>query len=676
MSTPGGRVKGSMSGGGGPQPEFHLRDFAGGMHCYGDREALRDEEMWWCENLLPKTAGNLANVPITSSAIATFTDAGGASPIYAMGFAIGTVPYVFVVNNSGAGWVVNLNTHVATKIINSGLTQPFATQYSNTGILIIDPSGYWDWGVTTPLTLTPWNNSVASFTPVGGTPIGTTVFGGTALHHVLTVSGTGGVFQTLYQVTSATISGGGTGYAVGDVLSFTDNTPISNAQVTVTAIGGGGVITGIGGLIPGSYPGPNSTSGFVTGPTGSVVSGGTGTGASFAIKIQATGVKILNPGHGYSNSDILSDATVVPIVINFFNFVTSGVIGGVAVETYAGRVWIASGRSVFVTDINSYNSFGGAGLTFTINDAYLYNAITALFAANNYLYIFGINSIDAVSNVTVSATTGLTSFTRINIVQGIGTNSPASVFAYYRSVAFFDLSGFYILNGATPEKISERITGIVTAITNINTVNSVYGGVVNLQGELCASFSFLVNDSFSGRAAGTRVFTAMYVRGRWWIYNFNNTLNFATATPAHVSVVTSSTALSQLVQIGNPSGTTTSLFIGFGGGGNAAWILRTRLWDGQAILREKQALNAALAAIMGSTGGSGCSFKIDTELADGTLQTSFPLSDNTPAYRLMVEAAQGGSSQYIGMTVNGDGTDTTQVKLVALKGKTDRSFLE
>jgi hypothetical protein len=674
MSTPGGRVRSSMSGGGGPQPEFHLRDFSGGMRCYGDREALRDEEMWWCENLLPKTAGNLANVPITSSAIATLTDAGGASPIYAMGFAIGTVPYVFIVNNSGAGWVVNLNTHVATKIIASGLTQPFATQYSNTGILIIDPSGYWDWGVTTPLTLTPWNNSIASFTPTGLG--GTTVAGATTLHQVLTVSGTGGSFEPLFEVISITISAAGTGYVVGDVLSFTDNSPISPAMVTVTTVGGGGTITGIGGLIPGSYPGPTSTSGFVTGPGGAVYTGGTGTGATFAIKIQAAGMKVLAPGHGYSNSDTVGIATAVPVVIVSYTIVTSGLIGGVAVETYAGRVWIASGRSVFVTDINSYNSFGGAGLTFTINDAYLYNIITALFAANNYLYIFGINSIDAVSNVTVSATTGLTSFTRINIVQGIGTNSPASVFAYYRSVAFFDQSGFYILNGATPEKISERITGIVTAITNLSTVNPVYGGVVNLQGELCASFSFLLADTFSGRTSASRVFTALYVRGRWWIYNFNNTLNFAAATPAHVSVVTSPTALSQLVQIGNPSGTTTSIFIGFGGGGNAAWILRTRLWDGQAILREKQALNAALAAIMGSTGGSGCSFKIDTELADGTVQTSFPLSDNTPAYRLMVEAAQGGSSQYIGMTINGDGTDTTQVKLVALKGKTDRSFLE
>lgn len=140
---------------GGQNPEFVLREFQG-MNTLNSRDTIDDNEFYWCENAIPVAPGSLYPVPGPSAALTTIAGETG-EPSYTVNFNVNGTNYDFVVwSNSGNGWIVNLTTFAATKII-TGLTsgQTAATQYSNQGLLIIDPTGYWDWNITTANTLTP-----------------------------------------------------------------------------------------------------------------------------------------------------------------------------------------------------------------------------------------------------------------------------------------------------------------------------------------------------------------------------------------------------------------------------------------------------------------------------------------------------------------------------------------
>jgi hypothetical protein len=660
---------------GGQNPEFVLRDFQG-MNVLAAREAIEDDELYWCENAIPVAPGNL--VPVNTISLPLVTIGGETTPTYTMSFNAGGTDYIFVVfSSSGNGYVVSIAAlaGTATKIINGSLTsgKTFAVPYNNQGLLIVDPNGYWDWNVTTANTLTPWINSISAVLigGLGGTELVTSVAGGTTLKTLGLSGGTGGQVRANYRVISVTLNAAGSGYAVGDSLTLTDGNPTSLCTITVASVGGGLSITGITLASTGSYPGPVASNAgattAVTGPTGNVVAGGTGTGATFTVKIQAFSGTVISPGNGYTNNFLIQDfINGTTTVITNYNLQTSGVIGGTSMATYAGRVWIGSGRVVSFTDINSYNSFGGAGGSFTISDSYLYKSITALFAANNYLYIFGDTSIDVLSNVVVTA--GLTTFSRINVTASVGTSTPTSVFAYYRGICFYHSSGFYLLSGATPEKLSEKISGILQQITTSLVSPTVYGCQVLVQSELCAAFMFQFNDIFT-QSGTNRTLVALFFRRRWWVAALG-TLTYqgmvslpnggSLQTPGIATIYAwSSNVLYQAFAASRPIG---------------IWIVKTKLWDGAVPLKEKQALNAALGALFLGGSGSQSQVTVDTETGSSTT-TSMPLQGSPNGYQLSVEQVNGGGTQYVGLTVQGS-VNVSRVDLIALRGKTERDFLQ
>jgi hypothetical protein len=687
MSRPGGQMRRSMNQGG-ENPEFVIRDFTHGVHNFAAREAINDEEFWWAENVMPLAAGNFANVPATSAALATSVTEANHLPAFACGFNINGTPYAFAAFASGNAYIVNLNTNVVTQIIAGLLSaqgMTYATQYGNLGLLIIDPAGFWDYNVTTPNTLTPWNNTLTGTSTI----LGTSVAGGTQLKHTTADSGSGTISYNLnYQVISAIINAAGAGYIVGDTLFLTDNNPTSSAQIVVTAVGGGGAITGISLVTGGSYPGPTSSALAATGPSGTVVTGGSGAGATFTIKIQAidinlgpnviiaggtAGFTITSPGHGWSTMQ-QQDETGAAVIITRYSLLISGVIGGTSIATYAGRVWIGSGRTIYFTEVGSYNNFGGSGSFFTITDAYLYNKVTVLFSINNYLYIFGPTSIDVLSNVTVTA--GVTSFSRINIAQGVGTSSPASVFGYYRGLCFYDPSGFYILTGAAPEKLSEKITNIVGAnyLAQQNLVgNLVYGGVLNFRQELCACFGFTLNDTVS-QPGVKRSIIAIYFRKRWWLYSTGVTSPVNIAAPV-ISVVSPLTNLPTLYTIGQVSGSTWGVYQPLGGANYAAWQLKTKFWDAHAPFNIKQAINGVIGAVFTGQVASGITVTVDTEL-NSSAAVALPVQNSANAYQLIAQQVNEGGGQYIGLTFNGNGTDTSQLNILALRARQEGSLIE
>lgn len=649
---------------GGQNPEFILREFQG-MNVIDGREAISDDEFAWCENVIPIASAQA--LPVHGPALLITIAGETGCPSYIQTFNVAGTDFSFAVwAITGNGWIVNMTTLIATKIItglSSGKTA--ATQYSNQGLLIVDPfSGYFDWNITTANTLSSQNNTLANATLIFSNRIP----GGTQLKNTGVTAGgpgSGATVQTTWQVVLVSVLAAGTGYQVGDSLTLTDGSPTTPAQLIVSSIGGGGTITGVTLATGGSYPGPPTSTLVAVGPTGTVVTGGSGSTATFTVTISTLGINILTRGSGYSGAPFYQDLISTNVAQNRFNFTSSGVIGGTSIATYAGRVWIGLGRVVFFTDINSYNSFGGAGGSFTINDSYLHNNITALFAANNYLYIFGDTSIDALSNVNIAL--GVTSFSRINITASVGTITPTSIFAYYRAIVFYHTSGFYLLSGATPEKISNKISGIVKNIVVVGVSFSTplaWGAQVLIQGELCATLLFSFTDTFT-QGGAVRTLFALYFRGRWWVASWPGL--------QAQSMFSISVAGNEMMYgwVGN------GLYQAFNAGSPfSAWLLKTKLWDAGSPLTEKQSLTAAFAGVFSGLGSTGVSINVDTEL--GTFATApVTLAGNPTTYALLPTAANAGApsgAQYLGLTVTGS-TDVTEIHLLALRGKADRDLM-
>jgi hypothetical protein len=683
-----------MAGAQGQTPEFVLRDFTGGMSNNDAREQINDNDLWWCENLVPVARGNLMPVNAASAALASLAETG--LPSYTTAFTIITggapVNYIFAAfANSGNAYIILTTNFTSTKIISGLLSASggtFATGYGNLGLLIIDPNGYWDWNVTVANTLTAWNDTI-----IGATLITTSinsVAGGTTLKQILTGPvGTGAVFHLNYQVISAQINAAGTGYVVGDSLSLTDNNPTVAAQIIVTAVGGGGTITGISLPVGGSYPGPTSTSLVATGPSGNTVSGGSGTGATFTVKIQAidgAGTGTANPtvplvtnnsptftlvtqGRGYTNIPFnAADETGASVIITAYAVFSSGIIGGKCIATYAGRVWIATGQTIYFTEVGSYNNFGGSGSFFTLTDSYIHGALTCLFSANNYLYIFSASSIDVLSNVTVVS--GVVSFSRINVTTSVGTTSPGSVFGFYRLLVFWHSSGMYFLSGASTEKVSEKISGL-TRVAQPLSQNGSFGCPLYIQGELCAVMQFSVNDTVTTHA-GVRPIMTVFFRNRWWVLsaNFSTTIGFYPVSAPSILVPGDQYVMYFWGTVANVP----NVYQAFVGASLSSWILKTKLWDGGAPFREKQALNAGVGGSWKGLASSGVTVAVDSETASSTPVT-FPLTGSPNGYQRSgpIEVQQGGGS-YLGLTLAGDGTDLSQLDILVLRGLTERDM--
>jgi hypothetical protein len=688
--------KATMAGGDNPQIVSRMFTTASNN---ASRDMIEDEEFWWLENLIPLANGNLGVLP-QESTVPIATLATVQLPVYACGFTIGATNYAFTVFGDGiassSGFITNLTTGATTAlgaVFAAGTIS--ATPYNNQGLLIISSSAYYDWGVTTPGMLTNNNNTIqgADITLSNSIPA-------TSDSSDITITnagivgggdGTSGQLKVYYQAVSIATITAGTGYVVGDILTFTGGSPEDNGvpntadtvQIVVTQVAAG-AITGIQLVRQGSYAGP--VTGDMVGtilPGGAHFTGGSGISAKFAISWQVipASVLIVNPGSNYTNgatsTDVFTDINGTGTA-TILTLATSGVIGGQCIATFAARVWIANNRTVYVTDVDTYNDFGGSGTNFTISDAYLHANITALYAGNNYLYIFGDTSIDAVSNVQVIS--GLISFSRVNLTTSIGTSEPTSVFGYFRGVVFYHVTGIYLLAGASPERISAKIQGVMRA-TNFN--QGVSGCALTVASELCAVATLNIQDEFY---AGTPVapiqrnVLALYFGGRW--------LFARVATGASDSIAQLIFSIPGGGGGATYAGASVLYYIGFNGmnpaiyqafsavAPRAAWGLRTKLWDAGSPLREKQALEAVVGMFNGAFPAQGLQISVDTELGSVTLP-AISLSMGAEPYSLLEQAAQGGASQYLGLTVSVTaGQNVSQISLLGLRALAERDMLQ
>lgn len=635
-----------------PTLSLALRNF-GGVNLTDARDAMGDEEFFWLEDLIPRANGRLQPAPQLGPHITTPAGESGPPTLF-VPFNISGANWGFAVwANSGNAWVGTMTasatwTKIATGTFTSGLTA--AAQWNDLGLLIVDSTaGYFDYNITTAATLTYLSGQIDN--PVVTPPPGLAVNNVTGLNLTVHDSGpgTGALVGASTSCTGATIAVTSTGYLVGDLLFMSGGVLTTNAHapllqqnqpltLLVTSVDGSGHVLTMTIQSPGYYQSvPANPVAFT---------GGSGGGFTANMTWQIGNPFIIAPGHGYVNPTITNGGATT---YTWFTVGTSGTLLGSAIAVYAGRVWIAVQRTVQFTDIDSYQSFGGVGGAFTINDEWLHSSIIALVTANNYLYIAGDDSWDILSNVQV--VNDVTTFSRINATASVGTDQPASVFADSRSIKFANTSGFWELSGATPIRLTEKIEQIIEQATGAHPVSA---GVVDVNGVRAYVFLFSFTDTFTG--VGARTMLLVNLKNRWWFTAQGGSLTGPIAS--------------------QPIGSTQALYAWFGsalwrvlsGSPAASWRLSTKLWDLGAPMTDKFVLNAAVAGVMNGDASSDLSMFIDTPTGTFNAPAVTSQLPGASGYTKYVGSAPPGGTDSIGLTLLGSVTaNTSSIRLLAIE---------
>jgi len=328
------------------------------------------------------------------------------------------------------------------------------------------------------------------------------------------------------------------------------------------------------------------------------ISGGGGSNAAGTAIVSGgtiTEVIMTNNGTGYTNASNVtvtvsggggSGAILTPIVNNNIN---------TSIATFSGRVWIASGRTVYYSAAGSFSDFSSVSAgSITITDSTLHGNIQYLLSANNFLYIFGDDSINVFSDVIVQSN-GTTVFTNTNVSASVGSKRPFAIFPYFRSVLFMNDYGIYALVGSTTSKLSDPLDGI---IPNIDYSSPIYGGQVLLNNILCAAFNFRYYDAQFTQSY--RYIQAIFFEKKWFITSQGNSLYAITSAPVNGKVVLFGVSGSSLYQLYENNTA------------NVASIVQTALLPMTDPIRTKQALKFGIEATL-TTGGL-INLTVDSEI--------------------------------------------------------------
>jgi len=271
----------------------------------------------------------------------------------------------------------------------------------------------------------------------------------------------------------------------------------------------------------------------------------------------------------------------------------------VGIASFSGRVWIAAGRSVYYSAAGSYSDFTSVSAgSVTLTDSTLHGNIVQLLSANNFLYIFGDNSINVFSDVRVTST-GLTLFTNTNVSASVGSELKNAIFPYFRSVLFMNDYGVYALVGSTTSKLSDPLDGV---FPNIDFSNPVYAGQVLLNNILCAVFNFRYNDTTFTNSY--RFVQAVFFEKKWFISSQGNDLKYITSVPETGQIKLYGISNNQLVQL--YSNTTSAL----------TSRIQTALLPLTDPIRTKQALKFGIEATL-SAGGE-LDVTVDSEIGSSS----------------------------------------------------------
>lgn len=561
-----------------------------GVNTKANRTAIGDDEFFWLENAMPVGYANLKITP-TYQAVGSVTFNNDVTGFFSAN--IGIKDYLLAFQADGSCEYVDLTNNTKYSLAAAGTFSGSGinvSQWKNERVLIIDPSkGYFTWNGVDLITIGAVGfigirNAGSGYTSAPAVII-------SAPNQANGIQATAFATVTANTVSSITITEAGTGYTSSPTVTLTGgggNNAAAIASITTFAKGTVSVLVTNGGT---GYTNSANTVVTITGGGGSnatgqaVVSGGI-----------VTQVIMSNVGTGYTNSSNISvsitggggsNATATAIINKDDN---------VAVQSFSGRVWIANGRTVFYSVAGSYSDFVSisAGAV-VLTDATLHGNIVQLLSANNFLYIFGDDSINVFSDVRVS-NLGTTLFTNTNVSASVGTKLAYAIFPYFRSVLFMNDYGVYALVGSTTSKISDPLDGI---FTNIDfTTSNITSGQVLLNNILCAAFNFKYTGGL-GVSGDDRYIQAIFFEKKWFFTSATNDLKHIVSVPVDGRITLYGTNGNSCIRLYANSTADISSYV------------QTSLNPMKDPIRTKQALKIGIEATL--TNASTISVTVDSE---------------------------------------------------------------
>ena len=540
------------------------------VNTKANRTAIDETEFSWLENAMPV---GYSNLKITGQRSAV-TNSGGNAVVFSANVTyfnsvnLGLNDYVVAFKDDGSAEAFNLQSKTLVtvgnvgKFSNSGIS---INQWKNQEMLIIDPNkGYYVWDGNN----TVFVGSVGQLALINGGS-GYTAAPSVVLSAPDDANGIQAVAVSTIAnnvVTSITLTEAGSGYTQAPTVSFYGGGGSgANAVASIVTFATGTVSIAV------TNPGDSFTSAPIVN-----ISGGGGTGAAATAVVSGNALATIvmtNPGTGYTNSANLvvnlsggggSNATIAATINNTPN---------VDIASFSGRVWIAAGRQVYYSAAGTYNDFTSVSAgNIILTDSTLHGILYKLLAANNFLYLFGDDSINVFSDVRVQ-TNGTTLFTNTNVSASVGSKRANAIFPYFRSVLFLNDYGVYALVGSTTSKISDPLDGV---FPNIDFTYPIYAGQVLINNILCAAFNFRYYDALFTQSY--RYIQAVFFEKKWFFTSQGNTLQYITSAPVGGKINLYGTDGSVLYQLyANNTANVTS-------------IIQTALMPMNDPIRDKQAL--------------------------------------------------------------------------------------
>ena len=583
------------------------------LNTKANRTAIKEDEFAWIENAMPIGHANIKIVPapsnVTTSSSSTIVFANTVS--YLTSANIDVNDYVLAFQSNGAAQYVKLDSSGTGNVGNVANASTFsasgvsAAQYKNQRVIIGDPSnGLFTWdganlssiGSVGLIGIRNAGNGYVT-TPSVTLSAPQELTGNVQATAVATISNVGGSNV----ISSITLTNAGQGYTSPPTVTVAGG----NATVNSTAVASlitfkTGTVSVVMNTLGTGYTNSSNVTvtigdgtGWTTRATGNaIVSGG-----------QITQVIMSNPGAGYTSTSNVTVLLADSSSPAGSGATATGVINTdqiVDVATFSGRTWVAAGRTVYYSagggNYSDFTSVSAGSITLT--DSTRHGKIQGLLSANNFLYIFGDDSINVFSDLRVS-TSGVTLFTNTNVSASVGTKRIYSIFPYFRSVLFMNDYGVYALVGSTTSKISDQLDGI---FPYIDFTKPVSGGQVLLNNILCAAFSFTYNDPLSS----PRQIQCVFFEKKWFVTSQGN-LTYITSVP-----------LSGLINLYGTTGTDLSRLYG-NATANIASTIRTALMPMGDPIRTKQALKFGIEATI--TNSATFNITVDSESGSSPMYT-------------------------------------------------------
>lgn len=586
--------------------DYHVTKDFDGVNTKANRTSIKETEFAWLENAMPIGHGNLKSIPApTTVAGVTF----GSTVYYAQYGDIGTTNYYIAFQTDGRCEAINVGTNVKTTVAVAGTFSSSgvqASQWNNSVVLIIDPvNGYYQWNGTTLVKV----GSLTFSLGLSGTSAPTSL---TANLSGVAITGVAGQFSCtsfnqLLVGEAVTISGiiSGTGSITGYVNSTSYYIIATNGSTTFTlsATLGGTAITTTAGT-PTGLTYTLSGAGYSGSPTATVAAPTAG-GTTAVISLATNGAIITSVsayGTGLTTgTNYLSAPAVTITSTGVGQTITASVISqpGTCIASFSGRVWIANGRTLYYTAAGTNNDFYSASAgNIIFNDSTLIGNITQLVSANNFLYIFGPDSINVISDVRINTSTGTTLYTNTNISASVGSDQPYAMMPYFRSIVFMNRYGVYALVGSTTSKISDALDGL---FPNIDFTKTVSAGQVLVYNILCACFNFYYTGT-SGTQGAAQYIQAVFFDKKWF-FTYQGAVKYIVSIPvngAGIIYSTTGTDLQTMYQSASIAQATKiqSALLGMGN-----------------IIRDKVALKFGVEAILSQAIGNNITVTIDSENA-------------------------------------------------------------